>query len=189
MIDPELEVSIPIEEADEDAIANYMLTHLDLLKDDKDLYFDGWVDRETGMAYLDISRNVYSEDAARALGRKYGPLKIWDVEQGAEIDIMTHAERVAWEKKQGKPYGRTRKRTGIRRKALPSRNDWLRRGPRSVPDGGQTSRRTDVPRTIRGVLRAYEKETSSSFRSAVAGNRSASLQLCVSIPSRFTRPC
>lgn len=71
----------------------WLVNHWDLLN--KPGYFAGiWKDSDTGLIYVDISRNVTDLYAALAIADARGELAIWDVASSKEVRTE-HGERAA----------------------------------------------------------------------------------------------
>lgn len=64
--------------------------HWELLN--KPGYFAGiWTDSESGLVYVDISRNVADLYSALAIATARGELAVWDVAHGVEVRTEEHA--------------------------------------------------------------------------------------------------
>lgn len=67
-----------------DDIRDYAFTHAATLVRDGNV-LGAWVDGETGITYLDISRVVYDRGEALALAREHNQLAVFNLSNGTEI--------------------------------------------------------------------------------------------------------
>lgn len=89
---PDAEEQIGVDEATPERLAAYMDKHEAQLSEEGN-FFGGWLDRDSGKVYLDISRNVKDEKEARSLGKKWKQLAIFNLNQLAEVRLSRRNAR------------------------------------------------------------------------------------------------
>ena len=66
----------------------YLASHWDRLTSDSNYFAGVWTDSDTGVIYIDISRNLADLPEALAVAANFGEIAIWDVEAGKEIRLQ-----------------------------------------------------------------------------------------------------
>lgn len=54
---------------------------------DPSTFLGGWIDKETGQMFVDLSEHFTNEHQALQVARTYGELAIWDIDKGEEIRV------------------------------------------------------------------------------------------------------
>jgi hypothetical protein len=67
-------------------LVTYVSDNWDLLSENGKV-FGGWLDRETGITYLDVVTLFDNREDAERLGREHGEIAIFDLETGTEIRL------------------------------------------------------------------------------------------------------